>query len=216
LKDDLEGEGNHDEQTNTNGAYMRTRNEIDEVDFLFPDFEQVGTDETLEHVGEVLSVIGNTVVVRGNASEVAGRASEIALDSETLLVFEDRKVLGYVSIQKLLSSNIPKTLSRFMRRLARLISLYIKSNLVKIIPWILTKSALRVESSMYPSAADLFFSIKSIGPKAAMPVTLTTKNRGRTSWISLMMNKKPLPKGTKNASKLLDSRLDSNFFLIFF
>jgi len=53
-------------------------------------------DEVLEEVGEVLSIIGNIAIVKGLPSKFADRGSERALDSETLLVFEDRKVLGYV------------------------------------------------------------------------------------------------------------------------
>jgi H/ACA ribonucleoprotein complex non-core subunit NAF1 len=40
-----------------------------------------------------MSVVGNVVIVKGLATT---GTSERALDSDTLLVFEDRKVLGYV------------------------------------------------------------------------------------------------------------------------
>jgi H/ACA ribonucleoprotein complex non-core subunit NAF1 len=56
----------------------------------------VGPDEVLEKVGEVMSVVGNVVIVKGRAATSGG--SERALDSDTLLVFEDRKVLGYVRV----------------------------------------------------------------------------------------------------------------------
>ncbi len=45
-----------------------------------------------------MSIVNDVVIVKGVASPIANRGSERALDSETLLVFEDRKVLGYVRI----------------------------------------------------------------------------------------------------------------------
>lgn len=59
--------------------------------------EEIEGNEELEKVGEIMSIIDKVVIVKGNASHIANRASERALDSETLLVFEDRKVFGYVS-----------------------------------------------------------------------------------------------------------------------
>jgi H/ACA ribonucleoprotein complex non-core subunit NAF1 len=44
-----------------------------------------------------MSIVGNVVIVKGDTSAMADRAAERALDSDSLLVFEDRKVLGYVS-----------------------------------------------------------------------------------------------------------------------
>ena len=64
-----------------------------------PDVTEVDPNETLERVGEILSVLQDKIViVKGLASQIAGRAPERVLDIDTLLVFEDRKVLGYVSI----------------------------------------------------------------------------------------------------------------------
>jgi H/ACA ribonucleoprotein complex non-core subunit NAF1 len=77
-------------------AYLRTKNEHLVVDIPVPDFEEIGPDERLEKVGEVMIVMDNVVIVRGTSSEVANRGSEKALDAETLLVFEDRRVMGYV------------------------------------------------------------------------------------------------------------------------
>ncbi|KAF8215868.1 Gar1/Naf1 RNA binding region-domain-containing protein [Mycena galopus ATCC 62051] len=62
-------------------TYFQTKNEIAESDIVVPDIEEVGADEVLERVGEVMSTMDKTV---------------IALDCDTLLVFEDRKVLGYI------------------------------------------------------------------------------------------------------------------------
>ena len=71
---------------------------------MIPPIEEVGPHEALEKVGEVMSIVDKVVIVKGFASEMATRASERALDSETLLVFEDRKVLGYVRAPPSLSS----------------------------------------------------------------------------------------------------------------
>ena len=75
----------------TTAAAVRTKNEIEEVDFNVPDVEEVGESEHLERIGDVMSVSSNIVIVRGTAGQ-----AQIALDADTLLVFEDRKVLGYV------------------------------------------------------------------------------------------------------------------------
>lgn len=76
---------------------MRTKNEVAELNIVVPEIEQVRAEEVMEKVGEIISIIDKVVVVRGTPSQVVNRASERALDSDTLLVFEDRKVLGYVS-----------------------------------------------------------------------------------------------------------------------
>lgn len=75
---------------------LRTKNELHEPDIVIPSIAEVGPDEQLEKVGEIMNIVNNVVVVKGEASSTH-RASEHALDSETLLVYEDRKVLGYVS-----------------------------------------------------------------------------------------------------------------------
>ena len=75
---------------------LRTKNELPEPDIVIPSIAEVGPDEQLEKVGEIMNIVNNVVVVKGEPSSTH-RASEHALDSETLLVYEDRKVLGYVS-----------------------------------------------------------------------------------------------------------------------
>ena len=75
---------------------VRTKNELSEPDIMIPPIVQVGPDEQLERVGEIMNVMNNVVVVKGGDSGTH-RASEHALDAETLLVYEDRRVLGYVS-----------------------------------------------------------------------------------------------------------------------
>ncbi|KAH8993936.1 NAF1-domain-containing protein [Lactarius akahatsu] len=75
---------------------LRTKNELPEPDIMIPPIAQVEPDEQLEKVGEIMNIVNNNVVVvKGEASSTR-RASEHALDSETLLVYEDRKVLGYI------------------------------------------------------------------------------------------------------------------------
>jgi H/ACA ribonucleoprotein complex non-core subunit NAF1 len=52
----------------------------------------------LERVGEVMNIMDNAVIVKCTSSEVVNRGSDKALDAGTLLVFEDRKVMGYVCV----------------------------------------------------------------------------------------------------------------------
>lgn len=78
------------------GSVLRTKNEIEEPTVLVPEISEVSADEVLEKVGEIMSIIENVVIVKGLPSEYLNRASDRALDLESLLVFEDRKVLGYV------------------------------------------------------------------------------------------------------------------------
>lgn len=77
-------------------ATVRTKNEFSEPDIMIPPILQVGPDEQLERVGEIMNIVNNVVIVKGGGSGTH-RASEHALDAETLLVYDDRKVLGYVS-----------------------------------------------------------------------------------------------------------------------
>lgn len=78
------------------GTYFQTKHEVVETDVIIPNIEEVGPDEELEKVGEVINIIDKAVIIRGIASGISGRGAERALDSDTLLVFEDRKVMGYV------------------------------------------------------------------------------------------------------------------------
>jgi H/ACA ribonucleoprotein complex non-core subunit NAF1 len=93
--------------TAVSGTYMQTKNEVMDSDIAIPDIEAVGLEEELELVGEVISIMEMAVIVKGAESEVANRAAGRALDSGTLLVFSDRKVLGYVifCILSILSSS---------------------------------------------------------------------------------------------------------------
>ena len=80
----------------SSGNYFSTKNEMTQVEITAPEIEQVGPDERLEKVGEIMNIVDRVVIVRGLPLQYLNRASERALDSDTLLVFEDRKVLGYV------------------------------------------------------------------------------------------------------------------------
>lgn len=77
-------------------SYFQTKNEIPETNIVVPDIDEVGSEEQLERVGEVMSIMDKVVIVKGAPLEGASRISDLALDCDTLLVFEDRKVLGYV------------------------------------------------------------------------------------------------------------------------
>jgi hypothetical protein len=73
-------------------------------------------------VGEITSIIENVVIIKGLASEVANRGSRRALDSDTLLVFEDRKVVGYVRTSCDISFQISNRDYRSVKLLAQPLS----------------------------------------------------------------------------------------------
>lgn len=75
--------------------YVATKNETEPA-AVVPEIQSVGADEVLEHIGEIVNTMEQAVVVRGIPSEIAGRGSDKALDAGTLLVFEDRTVLGFI------------------------------------------------------------------------------------------------------------------------
>jgi len=80
----------------SSGNYFTTKNEVTEEEVNAPEVDEVSSNEHLEKVGEIMTIVDRIVIVRGLASQYSNRASERALDSDTLLVFDDRKVLGYV------------------------------------------------------------------------------------------------------------------------
>jgi hypothetical protein len=82
---------------NTNsGTYFQTRHEIAETDIVIPQVDRIDPDEVLEKVGEVMNIIDRIVIIKGNPSNMLNRGSDRALDSDTLLVFDDRTIMGYV------------------------------------------------------------------------------------------------------------------------
>jgi H/ACA ribonucleoprotein complex non-core subunit NAF1 len=93
---DEDGDDGEEGGTVATTVSLRTKNELPEPDILVPPIAQVDPEEQLEKVGEIMNIVNNVVIVKGEAS-ATHRTSERALDSETLLVYEDRKVLGYVS-----------------------------------------------------------------------------------------------------------------------
>ncbi|KAH9849222.1 Gar1/Naf1 RNA binding region-domain-containing protein [Lenzites betulinus] len=91
-----EVDGDDDEDTGPSDAQVRTKNEMVEIDIMIPEIWEVGPHDELERVGEVMSIVDKVVIVKGQTSGITNRGSEKALDSDTLLVFEDRKVLGFI------------------------------------------------------------------------------------------------------------------------
>ena len=87
-----------DEGGGSGGRLVTAHEDLNE-DIAIPDVVEVDSKEILERVGEILSVLRDKIViVKGLASQIPGHAPYRVLDTDTLLVFEDRKVLGYVSL----------------------------------------------------------------------------------------------------------------------
>ncbi|TFK56616.1 NAF1-domain-containing protein [Heliocybe sulcata] len=84
-----------DDSVPSNGA-IKTEHEVVDYNVTIPDISEVGPEESLELVGRIMNVGDNVVVVQGVVTQDSLKAHESALDSETLLVFEDRRVLGYI------------------------------------------------------------------------------------------------------------------------
>ena len=101
LHNGLDGDEHSDEEdpgvAPPKGTYFQTKNELLENEIVIPDIQHVEPEEHLEKVGEIMSVVGNMAIVKAVLSDVPNRGAERALDSNTLLVFEDRSVMGYVS-----------------------------------------------------------------------------------------------------------------------
>jgi H/ACA ribonucleoprotein complex non-core subunit NAF1 len=98
LREILRSIDDEDDEGGGSGGRPMTVHEVLNEEVVIPNIAEVDPNETLERVGEVLSVLQDKIViVKGLASQIAGHASERVLDTDTLLVFEDRKVLGYVS-----------------------------------------------------------------------------------------------------------------------
>ncbi|EKM61596.1 uncharacterized protein PHACADRAFT_248285 [Phanerochaete carnosa HHB-10118-sp] len=75
---------------------VRTKNEASEIQIVVPEVDHIEEHENIEKVGEISSIVDKVVIVKGLPQQVQGRVSDRALDSDTLLVFEDRIVLGYI------------------------------------------------------------------------------------------------------------------------
>ncbi|KZO96426.1 NAF1-domain-containing protein [Calocera viscosa TUFC12733] len=72
-------------------ATFASKNEIFAPDVNIPDFDEIGPDDKIENIGEVMNIVDSVVVVKGRMN-----AQYQVIDTGSLLVFEDRKVLGYV------------------------------------------------------------------------------------------------------------------------
>lgn len=80
------------------GTYFQTKHEVQEAEITVPEVDQLEAHEVLEKVGEVMNIVDHLAIVRGLPSEMLNRGSDRALDADTLLVFDDRKVMGYVRL----------------------------------------------------------------------------------------------------------------------
>jgi hypothetical protein len=100
---------------------------------MVPSESYVGWDEELEHIGEIMNISDRSVIVRGVAS--ASAANVKTLDAGSLLVFDDRRVLGYVGNS--VSANVELGLilptARSMRLLVRRTSHSTWSNFDRLI-----------------------------------------------------------------------------------
>ena len=176
------------------GARPATVHEVLNEDVAVPGIVEVDPKETLERVGEIHSVLQDRIViVKGLAHQVAGRASDRVLDIETLLVFEDRKVLGYVSSSfRLLHplSLTPLSRDRFTRHSGQRTSLCIKSDLTTSFLWTRNERKYRVQSSTFRVEATLCSLINSDWERAATRATRMTKSLVKTRSSSLTMNRR--------------------------
>jgi hypothetical protein len=193
----------------SNGTYCQTKNEIVVADIMVPDVEEVGPEEELQMVGEIMSIIGNVAVVKGTASEIAGRGAEGALDSGTLLVFDDRKVLGYVSVFCPFGAILIPYASffRFTRHLDLHHSPCIRSSSTAGIHLTPKKFRYLDEYYTYLNAVNLYSLVTSSTSKGVMRATFMMKNPQRTNWNFQMTSRKPLSKAVENESEPLSHYL---------
>lgn len=96
----LDGE---DEQPITS-SFFASKHEISEPPIPIIDINEIGPDERMEAVGSIMSVVGTAVIVQ--AAFGNGHGTHRVLDTGSLLVFEDRKVLGAVSCYSALTQTI--------------------------------------------------------------------------------------------------------------
>ena len=98
MRELLDGIDDEDDEGGNSRGRPVTAHEVLNEEVAIPNVTEVDPKETLERVGEVLSILQDKIViVKGLASQIAGHAPQGVLDTDTLLVFEDRKVFGYVS-----------------------------------------------------------------------------------------------------------------------
>ena len=171
-----------------------TVHEILNEEVSIPDITEVDPKETLERVGEILSVLQDRIViVKGLASQIAGHAPERVLDADTLLLFEDRKVLGYVSPfphRFVTIVLIPSLCYRSTRHSGQHTNHFIKSGLTKSSRWTRSEHEPRAPSFTSQTGVTSCLSIGSNWQRAVMQVMHTTRNLVKMRLSSLMMNRK--------------------------
>lgn len=86
----LDGDGDDDDPKPTPTSF-NTKNQI-EPEVKPPPVSMVEEDERLELVGEIMSVVNSVVIVKAHQG-----GDNRVLDTDSLLVFDDRKVLGLAS-----------------------------------------------------------------------------------------------------------------------
>lgn len=87
----LDGDGDDEDEPKPTPTSFNTKNQI-EPEVKPPPVSMVEEDERLELVGEVMSVVNSVVIVKAHQG-----GDNRVLDTDSLLVFDDRKVLGLVS-----------------------------------------------------------------------------------------------------------------------
>ncbi|KAK0481751.1 Gar1/Naf1 RNA binding region-domain-containing protein [Armillaria novae-zelandiae] len=73
-------------------SYFTSQHEVVDPNIVVPEIGEIGADEAIEVLGEIVNIMDQAVIIRGLPSSHTSHV----LDSDTLLVFDDRKVLGYI------------------------------------------------------------------------------------------------------------------------
>ncbi|KDN49171.1 hypothetical protein RSAG8_02524, partial [Rhizoctonia solani AG-8 WAC10335] len=84
-------EDDEDAPSGSIAQYAGTKNEVLVPQMKVPELTVVPPEEVLELIGEVMTIIDSVVVIKGHASGV-----DRVLDTDSLLVFEDRNAFGVV------------------------------------------------------------------------------------------------------------------------
>ncbi|KAK0465542.1 Gar1/Naf1 RNA binding region-domain-containing protein [Desarmillaria tabescens] len=87
--DDDEGESGLPTESQ---SYFASQHEVLDSNISVPEIAEVDPEEPIEMLGEIVNIMDQAVIIRGLPSSHINHV----LDSETLLVFDDRKVLGYI------------------------------------------------------------------------------------------------------------------------
>jgi hypothetical protein len=72
-------------------TFFASKNEIVAPSVVVPSITEVGAEEAIEEIGEVMSIVDSIAIVKSRHPERMR-----TIDTESLLVFDDRKVLGFV------------------------------------------------------------------------------------------------------------------------